>query len=56
MSRSDTTFSHREQIDKVERLRDETIRAIIKNSSDIVTFKEEVSTQLKDLRDFAEAN
>jgi len=49
-------IAYREQIDRVERLRDETVRAIIKNSSDIVTFKEEVSTQLKDLRDFAEAN
>ena len=48
--------SHREQIDKVNRLKDETMRAIIKNSSDIVMFKEEVSKQLKHLRDFAEAN
>ncbi|KAH8107205.1 HEC/Ndc80p family-domain-containing protein [Cristinia sonorae] len=49
-------IAYREQIDKVERLRDETVRAIIKNSSDIVSFKEEVSTQLKDLRDFADGN
>ncbi|EMD38609.1 hypothetical protein CERSUDRAFT_135519 [Gelatoporia subvermispora B] len=49
-------IAYREQIDKVNRLRDETVRAIIKNSSDIVTFKEEVSKQLKHLRDFAEAN
>ncbi|THH33880.1 hypothetical protein EUX98_g334 [Antrodiella citrinella] len=49
-------IAYREQVDRVERLRDETVRAIIKNSSDIVTFKEEVSTQLKDLRDFAEEN
>lgn len=32
------------------------MRAIIKNSSDIVMFKEEVSKHLKHLRDFAEAN
>ncbi|KAH9951392.1 HEC/Ndc80p family-domain-containing protein [Amylocystis lapponica] len=49
-------IAHREQIDKVNRLKDETMRAIIKNSSDIVLFKEEVSKQLKHLRDFAEAN
>jgi len=49
-------IAYREQVDKVERLRDETVRAIIKNSSEIVTFKEEVAKQLKYLRDFAEAN
>ncbi|KAI0073280.1 hypothetical protein K474DRAFT_1666837 [Panus rudis PR-1116 ss-1] len=49
-------IAYREQVDKVERLRDETVRAIIKSSSDIVTFKDEVSKQLKYLRDFAEAN
>ncbi|KAI0797792.1 HEC/Ndc80p family-domain-containing protein [Abortiporus biennis] len=49
-------IAYREQVDKVDRLRDETVRAIIKNSSDIVTFKEEVSKQLKYLKDFAEAN
>lgn len=47
---------YREQIEKVNRLKDETMRAIIKNCSDIVIFKEEVSKQLKHLRDFAEAN
>ena len=51
-----TVHRYREQIDKVDRLRDETVRAIIKNSSDIVAFKEEVSKQLQYLRDFAEAN
>lgn len=48
--------SFREQVDKVNRLRDETVRAIIKNSSEIVEFKEEVRRQLRNLRDFAEAN
>ncbi len=50
------TCSYREQVDKVTRLRDETVRAIIKNSSDIVEFKEEVQRQLRNLRDYAEAN
>ena len=45
-----------EQVDKVNRLRDETVRAIIKNSSEVVMFKEEVSRQLKQVHDFAEAN
>ncbi|CCM02890.1 uncharacterized protein FIBRA_05004 [Fibroporia radiculosa] len=49
-------IAYREQIDKVNRLKDETMRAIIKNSSDTVMFKEEVSKQLKHLRDFAESN
>ncbi|OBZ75594.1 putative kinetochore protein NDC80 [Grifola frondosa] len=49
-------IAHREQIEKVNRLKDDTVRAIIKSSSDIVTFKEEVSKQLQHLRDFAEAN
>lgn len=45
-----------EQVDKVNRLRDDTVRAIIKNSSEVVMFKEEVSKQLKQVHDFAEAN
>lgn len=47
-------FRYREQIDKVARLREETVRAIIKNSTDMGIFKEEVSRHLKHLRDFAE--
>ena len=47
---------YREQIDKVNRLREDTVRAVIKNSSEIVAFKDEVSKQLQYLRDFAEAN
>ena len=47
---------YKEQVAKVNRLRDDTVREIIKNSSDIVMFKEEVSKQLKHLRDFAETN
>lgn len=49
-------FSYREQVEKVSRLRDETVRAIIKNSNDIANFKEEVSQQLKQVKDFAEEN
>ncbi|PCH38332.1 hypothetical protein WOLCODRAFT_88019 [Wolfiporia cocos MD-104 SS10] len=49
-------IAYREQIDKVNRLKDETMRAIIKNSSEIIAFKEEVSKQLEHLRDFADAN
>jgi len=47
--------SYREQVDKVSRLKDETIRSIVKNTHDIVIFKEEVSRHLLELRDFAEA-
>ena len=49
-------FSYREQVEKVSRLRDETVRAIIKNSNDIANFKEEVSHQLKEVKEFAEEN
>ncbi|KAG5639608.1 hypothetical protein H0H81_010810 [Sphagnurus paluster] len=47
-------FSYREQIEKVSRLKEETVRAIIKNSHDIAIFKEEVSRHLRELREFAE--
>ncbi|OJA10412.1 hypothetical protein AZE42_03545 [Rhizopogon vesiculosus] len=47
-------FDYREQIAKVARLKDETIRAIAKNSNEIGLFKEEVSAQLRRLRDFVE--
>lgn len=48
------TRSYREQLAKVARLKDETIRAIAKNSNEIGLFKEEVSAQLRHLRDFVE--
>lgn len=51
---TDQLFSYREQIEKVSRLKEETIRGIIKNSHDIAMFKEEVSRYLRELRDFAE--
>ncbi|KAF9227997.1 hypothetical protein BS17DRAFT_774616 [Gyrodon lividus] len=47
-------FDYREQIAKVARLKDETIRAIAKNSNEIGLFKEEVSAQLRHLREFVE--
>jgi len=45
---------YREQVEKVSRLKEETVRAIIKNSHDIAMFKEEVSGHLRELREFAE--
>lgn len=42
-------------MEKVARLREETVRAIIKNSNDIGVFKGEVSRHLMELREFAEA-
>ncbi|KAJ7684970.1 HEC/Ndc80p family-domain-containing protein [Mycena polygramma] len=47
-------FDYREQVEKVSRLKDETVRAIIKNTHDIAMFKAEVSRYLTDLRVFAE--
>ncbi|KAF8633723.1 hypothetical protein AX17_004381 [Amanita inopinata Kibby_2008] len=49
-------LSYREQIEKVSRLKEETVRAIIKNSHDIAMFKEEVSRHLRELREFAEGS
>ena len=46
---------YREQVEKVTRLREETVRAIVKNSTEIAMFKEEISQQLRSLREFAEA-
>jgi kinetochore protein NDC80 len=51
---TDDRLSYREQIEKVSRLKEETIRGIIKNSHDIAIFKEEVSRHLRELREFAE--
>ena len=50
-----SVISYREQVEKVGRLRDETVRAIVRNSTEIAMFKEEISQQLKSLRDFTEA-
>jgi kinetochore protein NDC80 len=51
----DLGIRYREQVEKVARLRDETVRAIVKNSTEIAVFKEEISQQLKALRNFAES-
>ncbi|KAF5391330.1 hypothetical protein D9757_002068 [Collybiopsis confluens] len=47
-------LDYREQVERVNRLKDDTIRVIIKNSSEIAEFKNEVSKRLKELRDCAE--
>ncbi|KAJ3511680.1 hypothetical protein NLJ89_g3955 [Agrocybe chaxingu] len=49
-------FSYKEQVEAVSRLKENTVRAILKNSQEIATFKQEVSRHLQELRDFAEAN
>lgn len=51
---SSLSVSYREQQAKIARLKDETIRAIAKNSNEIALFKEEVSSRLRKLRDFVE--
>ncbi|THU99358.1 hypothetical protein K435DRAFT_777030 [Dendrothele bispora CBS 962.96] len=48
-------FQYKEQVEKVNRLKEETIRAIIKNSHDIAVFKAEVSQHLRELRECAES-
>ncbi|KAJ7489921.1 HEC/Ndc80p family-domain-containing protein [Mycena galericulata] len=47
-------FAYREQVEKVSRLKEDTARAIIKNTHDIAVFKSDVSRYLTDLRTFAE--
>jgi kinetochore protein NDC80 len=47
--------SYKEQIEKVSRLKEDTVRAILKNSQEIAIFKEEVSKHLQELRSFTEA-
>ena len=46
--------SYQEQIEKVSRLKEDTVRAILKNSQEIAIFKEEVSKHLQELRSFTE--
>ncbi|KAH9483757.1 putative kinetochore protein NDC80 [Psilocybe cubensis] len=48
-------FSYQEQIEKVNRLKEDTVRAILKNSQEIANFKQEVSRHLQELREFTEA-
>jgi len=49
-------IAYREQQEKVARVKDETIRAIIKNSTEIAEMKEAVARQLKYVQDVVEAN
>jgi len=46
--------SYKEQLEKVLRLKEDTVRAILKNSQEIALFKQEVSRHLQELREFAE--
>lgn len=48
--------SYKEQMEKVSRLKEETVRAILKNTQEIANFKQEVSRHLQELRDFVEAD
>ena len=49
-------YSFREQVVRTERLKDETVKKIVKSTSDIALWKTEVSNQLNRLRQYAEAN
>ncbi|KAH8825393.1 HEC/Ndc80p family-domain-containing protein [Flagelloscypha sp. PMI_526] len=49
-------IEYNEQKQKVQRLKDETIAVILKNSNDIATFKNEVSQCLFELKEFAEGS
>lgn len=49
-------FDYREQMEKVSRLKEETVRAILKNGHEIAMFKEEVSRHLRELREFTESD
>ena len=46
---------YQEQVEKVLKLKEHTVRAIIKCSHDIAMFKNEVSRNLADVKDFAES-
>ncbi|KAL5529070.1 hypothetical protein ACEPAG_5044 [Sanghuangporus baumii] len=49
-------IAYQEQVERVDRLKEETVRMILKSSSDMAAFQEEVSGQLNNLRQFAEEN
>lgn len=53
---SNVTHRYQEQIDKTDRLRDETVRAIVKTTSEMCVVKEQVSEYLSHLRQVAEEN
>lgn len=50
------SYRFREQQEKIARLKDETVREIIKHSTEIVEMKEAVARQLKYVQDVVEAN
>lgn len=56
MTLTHSSYRFREQQEKVARVKDETIRAIIKNSTEIAEMKEAVARQLKYVQDVFEAN
>ncbi|KAF8520204.1 HEC/Ndc80p family-domain-containing protein [Hysterangium stoloniferum] len=47
-------IAYQEQVEKMDRLRDETVKAIVKSTNDMCVFKEQVSEQLNSLQHFAE--
>jgi kinetochore protein NDC80 len=49
-------YSYSEQQEKVAKLKDETLRAIVKNITDIALFKNQVSERLKEVKELAESN
>ncbi|KAL1675601.1 HEC/Ndc80p family-domain-containing protein [Schizophyllum commune] len=49
-------ISYKEQIEKVDRLKEQTIHAIVKSSEDIAEMKKEVAQHLNEMREFAEAD
>ncbi|KAF8590521.1 hypothetical protein K439DRAFT_1329564 [Ramaria rubella] len=49
-------IAYQEQIEKTDRLREETVKAIVKSTNDMCVFKEQVSEHLSNLRQFAEEN
>ncbi|EJD06000.1 uncharacterized protein FOMMEDRAFT_145334 [Fomitiporia mediterranea MF3/22] len=49
-------IAYQEQMERVDRLKEETVRMILKSSSDMAAFQEEVSGHLNNLRQFTEEN
>jgi kinetochore protein NDC80 len=48
--------SYQEQIEKTDRLKEETVRAIVRVTSDMCNMKEQISEYLNHLRQVAEEN
>ncbi|KIJ44151.1 hypothetical protein M422DRAFT_208441 [Sphaerobolus stellatus SS14] len=49
-------IAYTEQVEKMDRLREETVKAIIKSSNEMCNFKEQVTEHIQHLRQFAEDN